>query len=231
VLAVGGLLWGYRGQQALVQVLAEQRLLSQVLARPGALALSLPGPEGEPLGSVLLDPGGEALFVLSEPAPPGRAYQAWGHRGDDWQRDRDQITSLAVNRGTVLAVSWRGFGSLYLSLEPAGGSALPTQPLSRVSLAELINRPPERPLDITSPAGGAVLSADRVIVSGRLQGIVSGLRYTLNGGEATETAVSGTRFSFTVAGLRAGENTVTVSATDAAGNVVTDSVTVSYNPP
>ena len=86
--------WGFENYRALQRAQDDTRLLSAFLARPGVdrvvlenvLANGTNGPGG--LGSILLAPDGEALFVLEEPAPPGRAYQAWGHTSSDWDPER-----------------------------------------------------------------------------------------------------------------------------------------------
>ena len=76
-------------------------------------------------------------------------------------------------------------------------------------------------LQITAPADGAVLTATSVVVSGTVADATA-TTVTVNGVTAT---VSGGTFSATVL-LGLGSNTLTATATDAAGNVATDAVTV-----
>ncbi len=121
----------------------------------------------------------------------------------------------------------QGFAALYLSLEPSQGSPQPTPPLSRVALGEPA---PTAPLEITSPADGATLTADSVIVSGTVANGVTDLSYTLNGGKPTRTSVAGNRFTFTVPGLREGTNTLEVTA-GIGDQQVRDEVTVTYTSP
>ena len=225
--------WGYGNYRTLQRVQTETRLLSAFLARPEVdrvvLENTLASDAGGALGSVLLASEGEALFVLEQPAPPGRAYQAWGHTSSDWDPQRGEaLTSLEVSRGAVFEAPAGGFASLYLSLEPAGGSSQPTNPLSKVSL---LNPRPEEAVSITSPAESAVFTAESTIVIGEVASDVTGLSYRVNGGEAVQTSVANNRFSFTVSGLRAGRNTVEVAATTADGGRATASVTVTVEPP
>ena len=231
--------WGVQSYRTLQRVQNETRLVSAFLARPqvdrvvleNVLTNGAPTANGldGSLGSILLAPDGEALFVLEEPAPSGRAYQAWGHTSSDWDPERGEaLTSLEVSRGAVFEVPAGGFASLYLSLEPAGGSPQPTNPLSKVSL---LNPRPEEAVDITSPADGVTLSAESTIVIGEIASNITGLSYRLNGGEAVQTTTANNRFSFTVSGLRAGQNTIEVTATTADGEAATDAVTVTVEPP
>ena len=224
--------WGVQNYNALRRVQNETRLVSAFLARPQidrvVLENTLANGPGGSLGSVLLTPDGEALFVLEQSAPPRRTYQAWGHTSSDWDPDRGEaLTSLEVSRNAVFEVPAGGFASLYLSLEPAGGSPQPTNPLSKVSL---LNPRPEGAVNITSPADGATLSAESTIVVGEVARDVTSLSYRVNGGEAVQTTAANNRFSFTVSGLRAGQNTVQVTATTADSRAETDTVTVTVEP-
>ena len=224
--------WGAQNYSALRRVQNETRLVSAFLARPQVdrvvLENTLANGPGGSLGSILLAPDGEALFILEQSAPPRRTYQAWGHTSSDWDPDRGEaLTSLEVSRNAVFEVPAGGFASLYLSLEPAGGSPQPTNPLSKVSL---LNPRPEGAVNITSPADGATLSAESTIVVGEVARGVTSLSYRVNGGEAVQTTAANNRFSFTVSGLRAGQNTVQVTATTADGGAETDTVTVTVEP-
>ena len=232
VMTGGSLFWGYRNFQAYQQVRTDVRLLTDFLARPQVQRVVLENVVGsdrsESPGSLLLTPEGDALFVLSEAAPPGRAYQAWGHISSDWDLERgEELTSLRLSEGSVFEVPSSGFASLYLSLEPARGSPQPTEPLSKVSL---LTPRSDTTVRITNPEADTALSSNSVIVSGTVNESVTGLRYTVDGGEATEVTFANNRFSFTVTGLAAGESTVRVTAT-AAGETFSDSVRVSFEPP
>ena len=95
----------------------------------------------------------------------------------------------------------------------------------------LLNPRPEEAVDITSPADGATLATESTIVIGEVMGNVTGLSYRVNGGEAVQTTAANSRFSFTVSGLRAGQNTVEVTATTADSETATATVTVTVEPP
>ncbi len=228
----GSLFWGYRNYGAYHQARAETQLLTAFLAHPQVQKVALENVIGsdrlESPGSVLLTPGGEALFVLADAAPPGRAYQAWGHASSDWNPERgEELTSLLVSQGNVFEVSSSGFASLYLSLEPSGGSPQPTNPLTKVSL---LNPVSDVPVEITSPADGASISTNSIIVTGVVDSSITGLSYALNGGEAAQTTFANNRFSFTVSDLEQGRNILEVAAEDVHGATRTDTVTVVYAP-
>ena len=141
-----------------------------------------------------------------------------GTQADDWEPgSSEELVSLAVSQDKVFAVPTGEFAALYLSLEPRRGSPQPTQPLSRVSLTDRAFAP----LQFSSPTDGATLSADSVIVRGSVEDGASAVSYTLNGGEPVEIGVAAGRFTFTVAGLREGENTVAVSAVGAPATTAT----------
>lgn len=232
VLAFGSFLWGLRGYEAYQQAQADERLLSTFLARPQAkkvvLENILESNRARSPGSALLAPGGEVLFVLTEAASPGRTYQAWGHTSSDWDPERGEaLESLRTSQSNVFEVEAAGFASLYLSLEPAGGSPQPTDPLSKVSL---LNPVPDAPVEILTPAAGATLTTSSVIVTGIVEASTTSLSYALNGGPASETAFANNRFSFTVPELQEGKNTLVVTATGADGETVTASVRVTHTP-
>ena len=228
----GSLFWGVRSNDAYRQARAETQLLSSFLAQPQVQKVVLENVIGssrtESPGSVLLTPAGTALFVLADAAPQGRTYQAWGHTSSDWDPDRgEELTSLGVSRSGVFEVSSSEFASLYVSLEPVGGSPQPTDPLSKVSL---LKARPNDVLELSSPVQGGETGFSSVIVSGTLEEGVGALRYRVNGGEPTDIAFANNRFTFTATGLNIGENTLTVTATTATGEPVTQSVTVVYKP-
>ena len=238
VLALSSLLWGARSYDALQQVRANEALLSTFLVRPQiqkvVLENVLSSNRTQPLGSALFVPeqrpgaDDKVLFILQEDPPAGRTYQAWGHTSSDWDPQRGEtLTSLRTSRDNVFEVDAQGFASLYLSLEPVGGSAQPTNPLSKVSL---LNPVASAPLEITSPEEGASVSTPTLIVSGVVDPSITGLSYTLNGGESTETTVANNRFNFTVSGLEEGRNTLEVRAVSETGERATRSVQVFYTP-
>ncbi len=82
-------------------------------------------------------------------------------------------------------------------------------------------------LAITAPAGGSIVTASPVSVTGTVSDALSGVAgVTCNGANAT---LSQGNVSCSVA-LVSGANTITVAATDVAGNVRTSSVNVTYTP-
>ena len=235
VFAVGSFFWGVSSYSTLRRVQADEHLLRRYLARPDVQKVALENVLGsgrdEPLGSALLTaerPAREVLVVLGEDAPEGRAYQAWGHTSSDWDPARGEaLESLRVSADNVFEVDAAGFASLYLSLEPAGGSPQPTNPLSKVSL---LNPVASAPLEITTPESGSAVRSDSLIVSGVLEPTLTSLGYTLNGGPPTQTAFANNRFSFTVTGLQEGDNTVEVRGVTEDGEAVSAAVRVTYSP-
>ena len=213
LVAVGELVWVQVVQTASRQVEREAALVANFLSTPETQKISLYGRQREALGSVLARPNGDALFVLGQKPPAGQSYQAWGHSSDDWEPGSSaQLTSLTVSDVSVFEVETQNFAALYLSLEPLGGSPQPTYPISRVSLAEPAAT---SPLRITSPADGAVLGQESVIVTGVVAPDITELRYSLDGKEQ-QTTTAGNRFSFTVS-LTPGVNMLVVRATGPQG--------------
>ncbi|ULH17854.1 anti-sigma factor (plasmid) [Deinococcus sp. KNUC1210] len=100
----------------------------------GARRLTLASKAGEPYGFMYVRPDGRALLVLNKKAAPGQVYQAWGRQASG-PRAGVPI-SLGLTDGTVLEVSWRGYDSVGVSVEPTGGSPAPTHPLGRTKLPE-----------------------------------------------------------------------------------------------
>ena len=225
LVAAGELVWVQRLQQQLQtasqQQARETTLVADFLGAPQIKKISLYGRQREGLGSVLARPGGDALFVLGKAPPPGQSYQAWGHSSNDWEPGSgEQLTSLEVSNSPVFAVVTQKFTALYLSLEPLGGSPQPTYPLSRVSLRDPAAT---TPLQVTSPADGAVVDRASVIVTGVVAADITDLSYTLNG-EKKQTTTAGSRFSFTVS-LKPGANTLSVQAAGPQG-VTTKTLTL-----
>ncbi|WP_161884123.1 anti-sigma factor domain-containing protein [Deinococcus alpinitundrae] len=100
----------------------------------GARLLTLTSKNGQPYGSMYVRPDGRALLVLNKKAAPGQVYQAWGRQASGPRAGVP--TSLGLTGGTVMEVSWRGYDSVGVSIEPAGGSLAPTHPLGRTRLPE-----------------------------------------------------------------------------------------------
>lgn len=98
----------------------------------GASRLTLASPDGRAFGTLLVRSDGQALVILTRPAPAGQVYQAWGRTGSG--TGARVPVSLGLTGGTVLQVGWRGYASVGISVEPAGGSLAPTRPLGRVAL-------------------------------------------------------------------------------------------------
>lgn len=125
VLAVGTVvprLVGAPSQQAVVRQWEAQ----------GASRLTLLSRDGQAFGTLLVRTDGQALVVLRTPAPNGRVYQAWGRQTGG--APTAGPVSLGFTDGTVMQVAWRGYASVGISVEPAGGSPAPTHPLGRVVL-------------------------------------------------------------------------------------------------
>ena len=227
VLAGAGFFQSYRTQLAFGRLQTDQALLTRFLAAPDVGTLTLYSEADERLGTALVRPG-DALFVLAAPPPPGRVYQAWGHTSDDWSpQSGEQLTSLEVSRDAVFQVSTDGFASLYLSVEPPGGSPQPTDPLSSVPLNDV---QAASPIELLSPEDGATLGTSSAVVRGSVGSEVRELRYRLGGGEFTAAPFSAGRFMFTVSGLERGENRLEVQATTVNGDVVTQSLILRYVP-
>ena len=213
-LFLGSSFWGYQSFTNFQQARSETLLLTRFLSDAEVQKVSL-----EPLldsggtspGSVLISPREEVLFVLDAP-PAGRSYQAWGHNSSDWNPDKgDILDSLNLSSDGVFEVQAAGFAALYLSLEPAGGSPQPTNPLSKLSL----NARPNDILDISTPEDGATLSSASVIVRGLLADEVQDLSYNLNDGEPNPISFANNSFSFTLM-LEPGENALEVTASTGA---------------
>ncbi|MBA2667222.1 MAG: anti-sigma factor [Trueperaceae bacterium] len=219
---VGGLL-GVRSASA--ETAARERRVSEALSAPDMQRVVLygaaePGGPETALGSVVLR-GDRALFVMTEGAGRGRAYQAWGHRSLDWEPGGDdRLTSLGTSTSSVLDVPITSFAALYLSREPSRGSDQPTVPLARVSLIDPIA---DRPLTIVQPTSGAAASGS-MIVRGLVDTSVASVTYRLNEEGAIDVAVVGGRFTFTIPGLSAGEHALVVTATLRTGGAVEERI-------
>ncbi len=129
IVAVGGYL---RLSPAQPVVTAQNSV--QYWQQQGARRLTLASKAGVPYGSMYVRPDGRALLVLNKQAAPGQVYQAWGRQASGPRAGVP--TSLGLTYGTVLEVSWRGYDSVGVSVEPTGGSPAPTHPLGRTQLPE-----------------------------------------------------------------------------------------------
>ncbi len=118
-----GLAW-WRGQETLREIHQNQALVSTWMTNPDVRLVSLTQRSGRMMGHVLLLKGGRALIVMPEAAPAGQSYQAWGM----YEHSRTApATSLGVSSRAVFEVQMRSYPWFWLSLEPMGGSKVPTQ--------------------------------------------------------------------------------------------------------
>jgi anti-sigma-K factor RskA len=129
VLALAGLWWGFRQNQLVQTLRAENTIVSRWLARSDVRVMALPQVEGQTFGSVILLPDGRALFVLKELPAKNQTYQAWGYINDD-------EVSLGITSGHLLEISYTGYEELAMSLEPYGGNDWSTGMPERVSVVE-----------------------------------------------------------------------------------------------
>ncbi|MFD1730851.1 hypothetical protein ACFSC4_06790 [Deinococcus malanensis] len=102
----------------------------------GAVRLPLSTRTGEIFGTLWVREDGQALVVLNRPAPAGQVYQAWGRQAGDTQAAVP--VSLGITGNTVMQVRWQGYGSVGISIEPAGEAgphptAWPGQSAGRVA--------------------------------------------------------------------------------------------------
>jgi anti-sigma-K factor RskA len=136
-LAIIGFSWGLSLQRQLTQTRTEQNKLSYWLNHDDARTMTLKPISGtamsEGIGLVLLLPDGRCLFILKNAPPPDKSYQAWG-QDSKAEQDKGQPISLGVSNGRLIEVSYTGYDTIGVSLEPKGGSPAPTQPLGRTSL-------------------------------------------------------------------------------------------------
>jgi anti-sigma-K factor RskA len=223
VVTVGSLFWGWRNQQTAQLAQNNERLVAEFLQRPEVSKITLYGNGNETLGTVL-KASDEAVFVLSETAPSGQTYQAWGHTNDDWQPgSNERLTSLGLSNNGVFKISTAGFAALYLSVEPSGGSDQPTQPIARVMLASVGL---EQTITLLTPEDHATLTNNTTIVRGELSSGVRGLSYRVNGGEEIPVAISNSSFTFTVSSFQTGENRLELIAQTADGALSTQTLTL-----
>jgi anti-sigma-K factor RskA len=207
-LAFGVSWWGLNSYRNYQRANFDKALIATYLSSQDVQRISLQAEDFSDLGSVLIS-GDEALFVLANSPVRGQAYQAWGHTNANWEPgSTEQLTSLEVSNDNIFEVGTAQFAALYLSLEPAGGSPQPTQPLTRVSLR---NPVATSPLEITQPVNGMTVNSSSVIVSGIVDNTVTSLSYSVNGNETVETTFANNRFAFTLQ-LADGENVIVIEA-------------------
>lgn len=129
VLAALGF-WGFQVLQGAAQADLEARTVARWLSREDVTRVSLGIYPSGGFGSVLVLPDGRTLFILDDGPGRGKSYQAWGHSDGE-------TVSLGTFRRPIFETDTSGFESVEVSLEPRGGSPLPTHPLGRAELPEL----------------------------------------------------------------------------------------------
>lgn len=121
--AAFGTAW-WRSQNALREARASQAIIHQWMSWGDVRFVPLATKNGSVKGRVLLRPDGRALIVMPEAAPAGQVYQAWGL----YKRDRSApAESLAISDRAVFEVQMRPYPWFWLSLEPSGGSRVPSK--------------------------------------------------------------------------------------------------------
>jgi anti-sigma-K factor RskA len=121
---------------ALQQELLRQQQLLVAMADPGLQPLAVAGTQAQPgaRGRLFADPqghGGVLLVSGLAPVGPEQAYQVWLIRADQPTSVGLLIVS-ATGEGTLVVQApepFSAYGALGVSLEPAGGSPLPTGPI------------------------------------------------------------------------------------------------------
>jgi Anti-sigma-K factor rskA/Putative zinc-finger len=115
-----------RGQGALREASDNAALVNRWLSWSNVRFVALTNKSGQTLGRVLVLNDGRALVVMPEAAPLGQSYQAWGL----FERSRSApAASLGVSNRAVFEVRMESYPWFWLSLEPSGGSKLPTKGL------------------------------------------------------------------------------------------------------
>ena len=128
-LLAASLLWGANLSQQRQRLDADQTAIESWLTDPTVGVKYLREP-GEPVrATALVRIDGTALVVLPAAAPAGKTFQIWGIGKNE--AGIRTITAIGQTQGQAVQVSWQGYGALWLSLEPAGGSPQPTRTLGR----------------------------------------------------------------------------------------------------
>jgi Anti-sigma-K factor rskA/Putative zinc-finger len=113
-----------RGQATLREASDNAALVNRWLSWQDVRFVPLTNKSGQTLGRVLVLKDGRALVVMPEAAPAGQSYQAWGL----FERSRTApAASLGVSNRAVFEVRTEAYPWFWLSLEPSGGSKLPTK--------------------------------------------------------------------------------------------------------
>jgi Anti-sigma-K factor rskA len=113
-----------RGQATLREASDNAALVNRWLSWSDVRFVPLTNKSGQTLGRVLVLKDGRALVVMPEPPPTGQSYQAWGL----FKRSPTApAASLGVSNRAVFEVRMQTYPWFWLSLEPNGGSKLPTK--------------------------------------------------------------------------------------------------------
>ena len=85
-------------------------------------------------------------------------------------------------------------------------------------------------IDITGPSEEATVSQDSVVVTGVLNDAVTGVSYTLNGGEAFDVEFADNEYAFPVSGFDEGRNEIKVTVENANGDTVAVIIIIILDP-
>ena len=85
-------------------------------------------------------------------------------------------------------------------------------------------------ITITGPSEEATVSQDSVVVTGVLNDAVTGVSYTLNGGEAFDVAFADNEYAFPVSGFDEGRNEIEVTVENADGETVAVIIIIILDP-
>jgi hypothetical protein len=113
-----------RGQAGLREANDNAALVNRWLSWPDVRFVPVTNKSGQTLGRVLVLNDGRALVVMPDAAPTGQSYQAWGL----FEHSRTApAASLGVSSRAVFEVRMQAYPWFWLSVEPSGGSKLPTK--------------------------------------------------------------------------------------------------------
>ncbi len=105
------------------ELVTDQRRLAGWLSRDDVTSTRLPeANDGSAPGSVLFLPDGRALVVMRDVPAEGRTFQVWGARGAE-------LVPLTTFVERTVEVEASSYDSVVISVEPAGGSDVPTEVL------------------------------------------------------------------------------------------------------
>lgn len=141
--------------------------------------------------------------------------------------DGNWLFTLAPGTYTVTATANGYANNSQTRTVVASGTAWGSVGLSPASGADV--QPPQ--LSFTTPSDGASLSLGAIDVEGTAsddRGLITTVKLSLNGAPAIDVPVSGGNFKKSLT-LKPGSNTLALSASDAAGNTGTASITVVFN--